>query len=228
MLIIICWASRHRLCVCRFEVYVRRWMKAISDLMLEGEQLRLETDDQVTWWFCTPLLWKPVLLICTALYRDLKMRSSTGRGRRLTSPCWWTRWWPCPPRWRSSLSGSEMTTWLYMKTMTLQPDITWHDMKWKQWHDAPSLILHYRAAKCKLLKSWHNLDVNVARYHFESCDNAKFLGAMEKYVHAIYLEVCYLFSIFNISILNLWIYCKGPNGHERSPEKTFKPCENDL
>ena len=46
-----------------------------------------------------------------------------------------------------------------------------------------------RAAKCKLLKSWHNLDVKVARYHFESCDNAKFLGAMEKYVHAIYLEV---------------------------------------
>ena len=54
-------------------------------------------------------------------------------------------------------------------------------------------VIHYsiilRAAKCKLLKSWHNLDVKVARYHFESCDNAKFLGAMEKYVHAIYLEV---------------------------------------
>lgn len=117
--------------------------------------------------------------------------------------------------------------WHY--NITTWHNMTWqNDMKWKQWHDAPSLILHYRAAKCKLLKSWHNLDVNVARYHFESCDNAKFLGAMEKYVHAIYLEVFYLFSIFNISILNLWIYCKGPNGHERSPEKTFKPCENDL
>ena len=29
----------------RFETHVRRWMKAIGDLLLEGEQLRLETDD---------------------------------------------------------------------------------------------------------------------------------------------------------------------------------------
>ena len=32
--------------LCRLETYVRRWMKAIGDLILEGEQLRLETDDQ--------------------------------------------------------------------------------------------------------------------------------------------------------------------------------------
>ena len=46
-----------------------------------------------------------------------------------------------------------------------------------------------RAAKCKLLRAWHQMDVQVAKYHFESCDNAKFLGAMEKFVHAVYLEV---------------------------------------
>ena len=40
-----------------------------------------------------------------------------------------------------------------------------------------------------MLKAWHQLDVRVAKYHFESCDNAKFLGAMERYVHAVYLEV---------------------------------------
>ena len=37
----------HASCMlCRLEMYVRRWMKAIGDLILEGEQLRLETDDQ--------------------------------------------------------------------------------------------------------------------------------------------------------------------------------------
>ena len=50
-------------------------------------------------------------------------------------------------------------------------------------------FLFNRAAKCKILKVWHQLDVSVAKYHFEAADNAKFLGAMERYVHAIYLEV---------------------------------------
>ena len=39
----------------RFEAYVRKWMKAITDLIQEGEQLRLETDvqgpqDEIEYW----------------------------------------------------------------------------------------------------------------------------------------------------------------------------------
>ena len=31
--------------------------------------------------------------------------------------------------------------------------------------------------------------MKIARYHVESCDNAKYLGATERYSHAVYLEV---------------------------------------
>ena len=31
--------------------------------------------------------------------------------------------------------------------------------------------------------------MKIASYHVESCDNAKFLGATEKFSHAVYLEV---------------------------------------
>ena len=58
-----------------------------------------------------------------------------------------------------------------------------------------NMNLFIRAGKCKLLKAWHQLDVRVARYHFESCDNAKFLGAMERYCHAVYLEVEHLWFL---------------------------------
>jgi hypothetical protein len=39
---------------------------------------------------------------------------------------------------------------------------------------------------------WREIDVRITRYHVEACDNAKFLGAIEKSSHAIYLEVCFL------------------------------------
>ena len=38
--------------VSKFEGYIRGWMKQIQELLLESEQLRLETDDagpQVSW-----------------------------------------------------------------------------------------------------------------------------------------------------------------------------------
>ena len=31
--------------------------------------------------------------------------------------------------------------------------------------------------------------MKIAHYYVEACDNAKYLGATEKYSHAIYLEV---------------------------------------
>jgi hypothetical protein len=39
------------------------------------------------------------------------------------------------------------------------------------------------------LQVWREIDVRITRYHVEACDNAKFLGAIEKSSHAIYLEV---------------------------------------
>ena len=45
------------------------------------------------------------------------------------------------------------------------------------------------------IKAWREIDVRITRYHVEACDNAKFLGAIEKSSHAIYLEVslfCFL------------------------------------
>ena len=40
-----------------------------------------------------------------------------------------------------------------------------------------------------MLQPWHEIDMKIARYHVESCDNAKYLGATERYSHAVYLEV---------------------------------------
>ena len=34
--------------------------------------------------------------------------------------------------------------------------------------------------------------MKIAHYYVEACDNAKYLGATEKYSHAIYLEVSLL------------------------------------
>jgi hypothetical protein len=39
------------------------------------------------------------------------------------------------------------------------------------------------------VQAWREIDVRITRYHVEACDNAKFLGAIEKSSHAIYLEV---------------------------------------
>ena len=45
------------------------------------------------------------------------------------------------------------------------------------------------------VQAWREIDVRITRYHVEACDNAKFLGAIEKSSHAIYLEVkLYKFS----------------------------------
>jgi hypothetical protein len=43
----------------------------------------------------------------------------------------------------------------------------------------------------EIIQVWREIDVRITRYHVEACDNAKFLGAIEKSSHAIYLEVCF-------------------------------------
>ena len=40
----------------------------------------------------------------------------------------------------------------------------------------------------KILKVWNNIDKRITKYHVEAADNAKFLGAIEKTSHSIYLE----------------------------------------
>ena len=55
--------------------------------------------------------------------------------------------------------------------------------------------------KSALLQIWHEIDMKIAHYHVEACDNAKYLGATEQYSHRIYLEV------------NLW----------KMPEPIFQP-----
>ena len=56
----------------------------------------------------------------------------------------------------------------------------------------------------KILKVWNNIDKRITKYHVEAADNAKFLGAIEKTSHSIYLEdpgqVCSLSWI----IYQLW------------------------
>ena len=37
-------------------------------------------------------------------------------------------------------------------------------------------------------QAWHDVDMKIARYHVEACDNAKYLGATERYSPSIYLE----------------------------------------
>ena len=49
-------------------------------------------------------------------------------------------------------------------------------------------LVTLKAANCKLLKIWHDIDMRIAHYHVEACDNAKYLGATERYSHAVYLE----------------------------------------
>ena len=49
-------------------------------------------------------------------------------------------------------------------------------------------VVTLKAAKCKLLKAWRDCDLKITRYHVEAIDNAKFLGAIEKSSHSIYLQ----------------------------------------
>ena len=72
-------------------------------------------------------------------------------------------------------------------------------------HPCKMTLVTLRAANCKLLKVvrflalipdessllqiWHDIDMKIAHYHVEACDNAKYLGATEQYSHRIYLEV---------------------------------------
>ena len=102
-------------------------MKSIQELLLESEQLRLETDDagpqdEIEYW--------------------------KSRAARLTLLV-------------EQISSQQCK----MTTVTL------------------------RAAQCKLLKAWRECDHRVIQYNVEAADNAKYLGAIEKTSHAIYLEV---------------------------------------
>ena len=38
------------------------------------------------------------------------------------------------------------------------------------------------------MQVWREIDLKITRYHVEAVDNAKFLGAIERSSHAIYLE----------------------------------------
>ena len=49
-------------------------------------------------------------------------------------------------------------------------------------------LVTMRAAQSKILKVWNNIDKRINKYHVEAADNAKFLGAIEKTSHSIYLE----------------------------------------
>ena len=49
-------------------------------------------------------------------------------------------------------------------------------------------LVTLRAAQSKILKVWNNIDKKINKYHVEAADNAKFLGAIEKTSHSIYLE----------------------------------------
>ena len=110
----------------RFEEYLRQWMKKIQELLLESEQLRLETDDagpqdELEYW--------------------------KARGAKLT---------------------------LLVNQINTQP--------------ARMTLVTLRAAQSKILKVWNNIDKRITKYHVEAADNAKFLGAIEKTSHSIYLE----------------------------------------
>ena len=110
----------------KFEMYIRAWMKQIQELLLESEQLRLETDDagpqdELEYW--------------------------KARGAKLT---------------------------LLVNQINTQP--------------ARMTLVTLRAAQSKILKVWNNIDKRITKYHVEAADNAKFLGAIEKTSHSIYLE----------------------------------------
>ena len=101
-------------------------MKQIQELLLESEQLRLETDDagpqdELEYW--------------------------KARGAKLT---------------------------LLVNQINTQP--------------ARMTLVTLRAAQSKILKVWNNIDKRITKYHVEAADNAKFLGAIEKTSHSIYLE----------------------------------------
>ncbi|XP_059081897.1 dynein axonemal heavy chain 5-like [Tigriopus californicus] len=109
-----------------FESYIRGWMKQIQELLLESEQLRLETDDagpqdELEYW--------------------------KARGAKLT---------------------------LLVDQINTPP--------------ARMTLVTLRAAQSKILKVWNNIDRRITKYHVEAADNAKFLGAIEKSSHSIYLE----------------------------------------
>ena len=68
-------------------------------------------------------------------------------------------------------------------------------------------LVTLRAAQSKILKVWNNIDKRINKYHVEAAGNAKFLGAIEKTSHSIYLEdpselkgnSCYVTSCHKIS-----------------------------
>lgn len=49
-------------------------------------------------------------------------------------------------------------------------------------------LVTLRAAQSKILKVWNDIERRINKYHVEAADNAKFLGAIEKSSHSIYLE----------------------------------------
>ena len=110
----------------RFEEYLRQWMKKIQELLLESEQLRLETDD-------------------AGPQDELEYWKS--RAARLT------------------LLVEQINT-----------------------HSCKMTLVTLKAGQSKLLKPWREIDLKITRYHVEAVDNAKFLGAIEKYCHPIYIE----------------------------------------
>ena len=142
--------------VSKFESYIRGWMKQIQELLLESEQLRLETDD------AGPQVW--FFLRKDMLKREREKDTITSNFDN------WNLLQDELEYWKAR--GAKLT--LLVNQINTQP--------------ARMTLVTLRAAQSKILKVWNNIDKRITKYHVEAADNAKFLGAIEKTSHSIYLE----------------------------------------
>ena len=76
----------------RFEEYLRQWMKKIQELLLESEQLRLETDD------AGPQVVMMMIMMIVMTTRVPRTSWNTGRAAQPASPSLWSRSTPTPAR----------------------------------------------------------------------------------------------------------------------------------
>ena len=68
--------------------------------------------------------------------------------------------------------------------------------------------------------------MKIATYHVEACDNAKFLGATEKFSHAVYLEVCHKHKLY--LLIHPCIYFIDTTNDDNTATKTSSHGEVDL
>ena len=77
----------------RFEEYLRQWMKKIQELLLESEQLRLETDDAGP-----QVVMMMMIMMIVMTTRVPRTSWNTGRAAQPASPSLWSRSTPTPAR----------------------------------------------------------------------------------------------------------------------------------